>query len=304
MNISSWAAQKYIGNVVYGVSKAATDKMTADMATELKPHGVAVVRIALANIRVPTTPDDSVRLATSAVADAGRRGAAVICFPECFVPGYRWPGQDAPPHDPAFLERARAAVADAARLARVAVILGTERATDRGLQATVCVINPDGAIAGWQDKGQIDPSEEGTYPALGTERRLFRVGPLTFGVVICHEGWRYPETVRWAARRGAQLVFHPHADVAEPGSYRPVTFADPANTFHEKAMLCRAAENTCYFASVNCASEGSGTTSAVVRPDGTLQCYQPYGQEGLLVADLDLSTATGFLASRCRVSPM
>jgi len=83
-----------------------------------------------------------------------------------------------------------------------------------------------------------------------------------------------------------------------------VTFADPANTFHEKAMLCRAAENTCYIASVNCASEGSGTTSAVVGPDGTLQYYQPYGQEGLLVADLDLSTATGLLASRCRVSPM
>ena len=56
--------------------------------------------------------------------------------------------------------------------------------------------------------------------------------------------------------------------------------------------------------SVNCASEGSGTTSTVVRPDGTLQCYQPYGQEGLLVADLDLSTATGLLASRCRISPL
>ncbi|WP_255527032.1 nitrilase-related carbon-nitrogen hydrolase [Nodosilinea sp. LEGE 07088] len=67
-------------------------------------------------------------------------------------------------------------------------------------------------------------------------------------------------------------------------------------------MLCRAAENTCYFASVNCASAGSGTTSAVVRPDGTLQCFQPYGQEGLLMADLDLSTASGLLASRCRIS--
>jgi len=45
VNISSWAAQKHIGNVAYGVSKAATDKMTADMATELKPHGVAVVSL-------------------------------------------------------------------------------------------------------------------------------------------------------------------------------------------------------------------------------------------------------------------
>jgi predicted amidohydrolase len=69
-------------------------------------------------------------------------------------------------------------------------------------------------------------------------------------------------------------------------------------------MLCRAAENTCYFASVNCASEGSRTTSAVARPDGTLQCFQPYGQEGLLVADLDLSAASRLLAVRCRTSPL
>jgi NAD(P)-dependent dehydrogenase (short-subunit alcohol dehydrogenase family) len=45
VNISFWAAQKHIGNVAYGVSKAATDKLTADMASELKPHGVAVVSL-------------------------------------------------------------------------------------------------------------------------------------------------------------------------------------------------------------------------------------------------------------------
>jgi dehydrogenase/reductase SDR family member 1 len=45
VNISFWAAQKHIGNVAYGVSKAATDKMTADMATELKWYGVAVVSL-------------------------------------------------------------------------------------------------------------------------------------------------------------------------------------------------------------------------------------------------------------------
>jgi len=45
VNISFWAAQKHIANVAYGVSKAATDKMTADMAVELRPHGVAAVSL-------------------------------------------------------------------------------------------------------------------------------------------------------------------------------------------------------------------------------------------------------------------
>jgi NAD(P)-dependent dehydrogenase (short-subunit alcohol dehydrogenase family) len=45
VNISFWAAQKHIGNVAYGVSKAATDKLSADMAAELKAHGVAVVSL-------------------------------------------------------------------------------------------------------------------------------------------------------------------------------------------------------------------------------------------------------------------
>jgi predicted amidohydrolase len=262
---------------------------------------MATTRIALANIRIPSTPDESVDLARAAIAEAGERGAQVICFAECYVPGYRWPGAVLPAPNQAFLENAWAAVASSARRASIAVVLGTERVTTRGLLISALVINSDGSVAGWQDKEQIDPSEELTY-AAGDGRRVFQAGPLTFGIVICHEGWRYPETVRWTARRGAHVVFHPHAHVAEPGSYRPANFLEPANTFHEKAMLCRAAENTCYFASVNSASEGSGTTSAVIRPDGTVQCYQPYGIEGLLIADIDLSLATGLLASRCRVS--
>lgn len=45
VNVSLWAAQKHVANVIYGVSKAATDKLTADTAYELKPHGVAVVSL-------------------------------------------------------------------------------------------------------------------------------------------------------------------------------------------------------------------------------------------------------------------
>lgn len=45
VNISVWAAQKFIGNTIYGVSKAATDKLTADMAHELRTHGVSVISL-------------------------------------------------------------------------------------------------------------------------------------------------------------------------------------------------------------------------------------------------------------------
>lgn len=256
-------------------------------------------RIALANVRFPETPEESVTLAEQAIAQAGAEGAGVICFPECFVPGYRLMGKTVPPHDPAFMERAWASIAQAAAKANIAVILGTERMIAGALTITALVVNKDGTVAGFQDKVQIAPSEEETYTA-GSGRRVFQAGGLTFGIAICHEGWRYPETVRFAARHGAHVVFHPHLHWPEPGDYGPWTFGDAANSFFEKAALCRAAENTCYFAMVNCAIEGSATTSAVVRPDGTLLSYQPYGKEGLLVADIDIDAATGLYAARCK----
>ncbi len=54
VNISYWAAQKYIGNVIYGAAKAATDKLSADMALELRPHGVAVISLYPGLVRTET----------------------------------------------------------------------------------------------------------------------------------------------------------------------------------------------------------------------------------------------------------
>lgn len=260
---------------------------------------MATVRLALANLPYPATPDDAVVRTEQAIADAGRAGALVLCFPENYIPGYRTPNRHMPAPDALYLNRAWQRAAAAAQAATVTVVLGTERIVGTRHRIAMLVIDADGTIAGLHDKVQLDPSEEATWEA-GTERHLYTAGPLTFGLSICHEGWRYPETVRWAARRGAQVVFLPHFHEAEPGSYRPATFADPANTFHEKAMLCRAAENTCWIAGVNVAGAGSPSTSAIVRPDGTLFAMQPYGEAGLLVADIDLSEATGLLASRLR----
>src|SRR2546422_7140289 len=255
-------------------------------------------RIALANIRFPATPEESVTLAEQAIAQASIERAGLICFPECFTPGYRGMGKAPPPPDPAFLERAWSAIAAAAAKATLAVVLGTERVVDRALLATALVINRDGTIAGFQDKVQLDPSEDVIY-SPGSGRRVFQTGPLVFGIAICHEGWRYPETVRWAVRHGAHIVFHPHFHEAEPGSYQPVNFADPANTFHEKAALCRAAENACYFATVNCASTGSPTTSAGVRPHGTPPAYHPHREERVIISENEPVAGPRFIAARC-----
>jgi NAD(P)-dependent dehydrogenase (short-subunit alcohol dehydrogenase family) len=45
VNISFWSARKYMGNVSYGVAKAAVDKMTEYMAHELRDFNIAVVSL-------------------------------------------------------------------------------------------------------------------------------------------------------------------------------------------------------------------------------------------------------------------
>src|SRR5271165_4983398 len=111
-------------------------------------------RIALANLRFPVTPEESIESAQRAVTQASLEGAELVCFPECFVPGYRAEGRAIPPPDAAFLERAWSAVAVAAARAKVTVILGTERIVDGSLLATALVIQRDGRFAGFQDKVQ------------------------------------------------------------------------------------------------------------------------------------------------------
>src|SRR5438067_1987384 len=150
-------------------------------------------RIALATLRFPSTREQSVALAEEAIANAGDERASLICFPECYVPGYRGLGMQVEAPDAKFLEYAWDSVSKAAAKAGVTVILGTERIVDAGLVATALVVYSDGGIGGFQDKVQIDPSEEATY-AHGSGRQVFRVGSATFGIVICHEAWRYPET--------------------------------------------------------------------------------------------------------------
>lgn len=85
VNISHWAAQKHIGNVAYGVAKAATDKMTADMAFELKPYGVTVVSLYPGMVRTEKVMESAAWLDLSNSESPefiGRAVAALAADPE------------------------------------------------------------------------------------------------------------------------------------------------------------------------------------------------------------------------------
>ncbi len=45
VNLSYWSAQKYLGNALYGLAKAATDKLTSDMGHDLASSGVTAVSL-------------------------------------------------------------------------------------------------------------------------------------------------------------------------------------------------------------------------------------------------------------------
>jgi predicted amidohydrolase len=255
------------------------------------------MKIALASPSIATSLDEGLAKVDRYVAEASQRGAAIVCFPEAYLPGLRGQDFDVLEWGPAEEERALREVAASARNHGIVVVLGVERITDAGRQIAACVFDTAGRIKGFQTKNQIAPSEDPFY-GPGDTRRVFEVEGVRFGIVICHEGWRYPETVRWAAMRGAKIVFHPQHTGSDRGGVRRKEWGEAGAPYYEKAMEMRSVENTIWFASVNYAMRFQESATCVIGPGGECRACLPYGQEGVLVHEIDIEEATGVLAKR------
>src|SRR4051812_33812890 len=134
------------------------------------------MRIAVASTPLTTTLAEAVPAAVTAVEEAGRLGAAIVCLPETGLPGHPGHG-DVADVTAAELEGAAREVAAAAARAGVVVIVGAERHTPDGREIVSHVLGTDGALVGIQAKTQIDPDEEAWY-VPGSGRRVFEVAGL------------------------------------------------------------------------------------------------------------------------------
>lgn len=253
--------------------------------------------VGLASPGIASSLDDGLDRMKRLMAEASAQGAEIVCFPEAYLPGLRGQDFEVFPFERAQQERVLRVVGEWARAYAVATIVGMERVTDAGRQIAAVVMDARGQVQGCQTKNQLDPSEDRFY-VPGTTRQLFEVNGTRFGVAICHEGWRYPETVRWAAVRGAKIVFHPQLTGSDREGARPTQWGAAGGAYYEKAMMMRSIENAIYFASVNYGVRFQESATSLIAPSGRCQAYLPYGQEGVLVQRIDLEEATGLLASR------
>jgi 5-aminopentanamidase len=256
------------------------------------------MKIALASPPLPASIEDGLSWLEKLTKEAADAHADIICFPETFIPGYPL----LPDYKPAQGTRAslQAALEDACKIAashNIAIILPMDNYIDGQFYNLAYVIDNTGKILGYQSKNQLDPSEDAHWVA-GKGRHLFEVAGVKFGIVICHEGFRYPELVRWAARQGASVVFHPHCAGSNVSGPQLTQWGQKENPYYEKAMMMRALENTIYFASTNYAFTYPESASAVVDPVGECVAHAAYGKTGILLADIDPAQATGLLANR------
>ena len=246
-------------------------------------------KIALAQVRQTNDFNTNTRKILEYLEKAAAENVRIICFPEAQTVGYRADITDADAPVPvrdldAFHER----LAKRCGELGLACILGTETPLETDPERgkpynSALVISETGKVLGTHHKTRLTPLDAVAYTP-GTRMETFELSGVKVGVVICFEGFRFPETTRECVRQGAQLVFHPQNNTTRPNDWKvPV---------HHAMITTRAAENTVWFASCNACLDHQNSLSLIIAPDGQVHARSQFRREELVVADIDVEKAT------------
>jgi predicted amidohydrolase len=250
---------------------------------------MTTLRIGLAQVHQTADFDTNAAVIMRFLDQAGAAGVQVICFPEAQTVGYR---ADITPADAlvpvAKLKDLHERVAQRCGQLALACILGTEiphpADPEKGRPYnSALVIAETGKILGAHHKTKLTPLDAVAYTP-GEGFQVFQLHGVQVGVVICFEGFRFPESARACVRQGARMVFHPQNNTTRPNDWKvPI---------HHAMITTRAAENTIWFASCNACLEHQNCRSLIIAPDGQVHAQSELKREQLLVADLEMERAT------------
>ena len=239
------------------------------------------IKIGVAQIPQTSEIEQNLGAALGAIKKAAGEGVELLCLPETHLAGYRV-GVSEPeaPCDIVALDQALDGISEACRENRIGAIVGTETANEDGKPFNSAVVfDEQGRRLAVHHKTRLTPGDALGY-SPGTDETLFEFKGIPMGIVICFEGFRFPETTRSLARAGARVVFHPQFNHVLPN----MEWKLPVQ---EALLTARAAENTIYFVSANMCHARNNCRSLIIGPDGLIVKASELGREDIISAEID-----------------
>lgn len=244
------------------------------------------LRVAAVQMAFAPTIGGNLQKIRAAVAEAAHRRADAVLFPECAVTGYAYDFRSLRPGE---LRDALTAVFELARYYRVNLLFGTPLFAGRKLYNALVVVDREGNPVHAYAKCQLTDLDRKFFTP-GDGVALFKIDGVSATAIVCHER-RYPELVRLAVMAGARILFHPNAGL-------DTLAVSKTKRGGRDGVDARAFENAIYYVFANSVGpQGGGRWSAgdskIVAPDRTRLALADNATESVIVADLDLSKATG-----------
>jgi predicted amidohydrolase len=210
-------------------------------------------------------------------------GVVILCCPEAILGGLADYAAD--PREFAIDARGDQLARALAPLASdtVTTIVGFTEVTGTGRLYNSAAVFHKGSVIGLYRK--LHPAINRSIYEAGDQMPVFRVGGLTFGIVICNDS-NYPEPARFMVSKGATALFIPtnnglppeKADVAAHARSVDIALAKEKNIWVIRADVSGRTNGMVSYGS-----------SGIIDPHGNVLRSPPQLTEELIVADLEVS---------------
>lgn len=245
------------------------------------------LRVAVVQMRSTADLNANVRHTIELLQRCAKERVQVAVFPECSLTGYL------PELIPTLKQEQIAAaaneVAQACGRIGIAAVLGSPWREGDKLYNSALIVDERGRVVERYHKVQLAEN----WPVGGDHLSVYKLFGVPCSTIICHDE-RYPELVRLPVLAGARVVFY----ISHESGIRQESKLGP----YRAQIQARAVENTVYIAQANAPANddatGSHGHSRLIAPDGNVLQEATVFGEDVLVADFDLTKATGAMAKR------
>jgi len=263
------------------------------------------VSLGLIQLSAGENPEENFEKTLSAIEEASRSGAQIICTQElfktryfCQVENWDYFSLAEPVNEKSETIKKLSKIARSNKV--VITVSLFEKRAEGMYHNTIAVIDADGKFLGKYRKMHIpdDPHfyEKFYFTPGDLGYKVFKTKYADIGTLVCWDQW-FPEAARLTAMKGAQIIFYPTAIGWLPEEKEE--FGDSQYNAWETVQKGHAVANGCFVACVNRVGfepspDGNGGIefwgqSFVCDPYGQIVKKAPADKEEILIAEIDLS---------------